>query len=58
MPHLDAKALDTDPDGLEFLRAVLRPRPAAKGGREGRESRRKTRGMSPRSDEAGRPASV
>jgi hypothetical protein len=25
MPFLDAKALETDPDGLAFLRAVLKP---------------------------------
>ena len=25
MPFLDAKALETDPDGMAFLRAVLRP---------------------------------
>lgn len=26
MPFLDAKALETDPDGMAFLRAVLRPK--------------------------------
>jgi hypothetical protein len=25
MPFLDAKALETDPEGLAFLRAVLKP---------------------------------
>ena len=25
MPFLDAKALETDPDGMAFLRAVIRP---------------------------------
>ena len=25
MPFLNAKALDTDPDGMAFLRAVIRP---------------------------------
>jgi hypothetical protein len=25
VPFLDAKALDTDPDGMAFLRAVIRP---------------------------------
>jgi hypothetical protein len=25
MPFLDAKALETDPDGMAFLRAVLKP---------------------------------
>jgi hypothetical protein len=31
MPVLDAKALETDPEGMAFLRAVLGP-PAAKQG--------------------------
>jgi hypothetical protein len=26
MPFLDAKALETDPEGMAFLRAVIRPR--------------------------------
>ncbi len=25
MPFLDAKALETDPDGMAFLRSVIRP---------------------------------
>jgi hypothetical protein len=25
MPFLDAKALETDPDGMAFLRAVIKP---------------------------------
>ena len=25
MPHLDAKALETDPEGMELLRAAIRP---------------------------------
>lgn len=40
MPHLDAKALETDPEGLEFLRAVLRPAPK-EAGKPARRSRRK-----------------
>jgi hypothetical protein len=28
VPFLDARALDTDPDGMAFLRAVIRPEPA------------------------------
>jgi hypothetical protein len=27
MPHLDAKALESDPDGMALLRDVLRPDP-------------------------------
>ena len=26
MPFLDAKALETDPDGMAFLRSVIRPK--------------------------------
>jgi hypothetical protein len=29
MPHLDAKALESDPDGMALLRDVLRPDPDA-----------------------------
>ncbi len=29
MPHLDAKALETDPEGMELLRAAIRPQRAA-----------------------------
>ena len=28
MPFLDAKALDNDPDGMAFLRSVIRPNSA------------------------------
>lgn len=56
MPHLDAKALETDPDGMEFLRAVLRPEPKEPG-KAGRRPRRKApdRGGS-RGEGANRPA--
>jgi hypothetical protein len=31
MPFLDARALETDPDGLGFLSTVLRPDPDRRG---------------------------
>lgn len=29
MPYLDANALETDPEGMELLRAAIRPRPVS-----------------------------
>jgi len=38
MPHLDANALDSDPDGLSLLRAVIGTSPASDA--EGSDGRR------------------
>jgi len=35
MPVLDAKALETDPEGMAFLRAVLKPAGGQKGAASG-----------------------
>jgi hypothetical protein len=35
MPFLDAEALETDPDGMAFLRAVLKPEGRQKGAAPG-----------------------
>lgn len=53
MPVLDARALESDPDGMAFLRAVIRPTAERDSTVSGRPSGRKPKRSEPAFDPQG-----